>query len=86
MINPFYTDRFVAINLSCQAVNTEYSLIAEQICLLTDAFEKKINKYSKNQLLFLKAYLILHEDVKEEGINSFINYRLFLVEEKLKKM
>lgn len=86
MINPIYINKLVSINLSCQAVNTEYSLIAEQITLLIDAFEKKIKGYTKNQLLFLKACLSLHKNVEQEGINSLAHYQVFLIEERLKHL
>ena len=86
MTSHYHFDRLVSISLSCQAINAEYLHIAEQLCILTDAFEKRIKYYSKKQLLFLKAFLSLHKSVEQKGLDSFVHYQLFLVEQQLEKI
>jgi hypothetical protein len=85
MINHFYTDRLISVHLACQVVNQEYSLISEQVYLLTDAFDRKIKLYTRKQLLFLKAFLTLQHDLEGRSTDSLIEYQLFLIEEQLKK-
>jgi hypothetical protein len=84
MINPFYTDKSVSIHLSFQAVNTEYSLTAQQIHLLTDVFEWKIKNFTQEQLLFLKACLNLQRNLEGKSTDSLL-YKLFLIEQHLEK-
>lgn len=84
MIQPFIPDRLVTMNLAYQAVNDDYLRIAEQICIITDTFEKKINNFTPNQLLFLKACLSLQEALEQKPASSLIHYQLFLIEERLK--
>ena len=86
MTSHYHFDRLVTISLSCQAINAEYSHIAEQLYILTDAFEKRIKFYNKNQLLFFKAFLSLHKSVEQKGLDSFIHYQLFLLEQQLKRI
>lgn len=80
MRDSFFIDRSVTIDLSCRSLNNEYALLAEQICILTDTFEKKIKGYTKRQLLFMKACLQIQKSIEHMPAGSFINYQLFLIE------